>query len=86
MRIEIKQEHIDKGIKSNCERCPVALALKDATGKTYTVGYEAEVVSWDGGESLLIPKDARDFAWHFDHGNPVIPFVFEAKPAPKYWE
>jgi len=39
MQIEIRQEHIDAGLRQNATKCPIAMALNDRYGE----GYGAEV-------------------------------------------
>ena len=48
-RIEVTQDHIDRGIKQDCHNCPVALAFQDA-------GFsDAEVNNWE--VSLTVEYD-----------------------------
>lgn len=73
MRIDVTQEHIDKGLTGSCSRCPVALALWD-------VGIPA-VVHYDTAETyrdeIILPVSARAFIAAFDDGEPVKPFHFD---------
>lgn len=37
MRINVEQRHIDNGIRMSCTKCPVALAIREATGRELDV-------------------------------------------------
>jgi hypothetical protein len=37
MIIHVTQKHINKGRRANCRRCPIALAVHEATGETGVV-------------------------------------------------
>jgi hypothetical protein len=73
--VQVTQEHIDKGERHICARCPAALAMSDA-------GLEAGVYSdflylADSGESVAMPWDVARFIKKFDLGWPVEPFTFD---------
>jgi hypothetical protein len=38
MKIKVTQEHINAGIRNNPCKCPLALALNEATGREWYVG------------------------------------------------
>jgi hypothetical protein len=75
VRIEVTQEHIDNGKPKLCMSCPVALALKAATGDWYawagptSVGFNKEV--------HRVPTSVQEFMMRYDEGELVQPFAFE---------
>ena len=82
--IEVKQDHIDRGLRHSSQCCPVALALHDA-------GYtEASVltssITWrtsPGIEAVAVtPPKARQFMHDFDNQLEVAPFKFRMRRAP----
>jgi hypothetical protein len=75
MKVEVKQEHIDKGVPSNGCECPIALAL----GEMFP---DAQVLVCDGRievgfEVAAPPQEAKEFINDFDDGEPVAPFSFD---------
>lgn len=84
MIINVTQEHIDKGFRKICRACPVALAMKDATGKNFNVTplYVRDMTGVDiheefKGKRYKIPKCVTSFVENFDTEYPVEPFSFE---------
>ncbi len=80
MKVEVTQEHIDKGIMSDEESCPMALAIIDKTDNAVSVGLENIELS-DDGLWLLTKKYAHtqvsyQFIRNFDDGNEVKPHTF----------
>ncbi len=79
LKVQVTQEHIDLGTRSDSLTCPIALALK-------TLGYTAPIVN-----SLFITLDPTapfnsllwlsqkvvDWLEKFDDGKKVPPFEFE---------
>lgn len=80
MRVEVKAEHIREGRPDDAGRCPVALALHEATGKRCSATWRALFLD---GACLPIPKDVQEFVCRFDYGQPVAPFAFDLEvPCP----
>jgi hypothetical protein len=80
--ISVTAEHIAEGIREDCERCPVALAIADAfPDLTYVrVGPDNIGVQRGVGEFqtlLAVPPDAQNFIWDFDDGATPDPFTFD---------
>jgi hypothetical protein len=75
MRIEVRQEHIDKGERDRCTSCPVALALNDAGFKGAAVTFAMLNLSF----YLTVPTPPKAAEWitQFDNGDTVAPFDFE---------
>lgn len=82
MKIQVTQDHIKNGVRGNCTKDPVALALLDAgfiapwvspTRIKYTdkeFGYRHEVD---------VPENVMDFLFRFDNELPVSSFNFEVE-------
>lgn len=76
--IKVTQEHIDRGIKADCEFCPVALAAREVfnTNKlkvNYTSIHYTEDDEWDYAR---ITEELDTFMHAFDVGNHVEPQEF----------
>ena len=90
--VSITQDHINRGLRGHCGRCPVALAIKDAVrgqakrfrGKVEVFNSRANIRSYDGERTALagrwvMPLDVGDFIYDFDiggRGPRVRPFTF----------
>jgi hypothetical protein len=81
MRIEVTQEDIDNGTKGRCRLCPIALAVRRATGSPDAwvddthIMWGASWGAWDG--VAMTPRSAWSFMASFDSGQDVQPFSFE---------
>ena len=77
-KIQVTQEHIDKGKRVNPSCCPVALAIR---GKTVWIpNVTSMYVTFDEKiYTAWLPAVAAEFVNSFDSGNPVKPFEFEMK-------
>ena len=84
MCIDVTQEHIDDGLESDCQRCAVALALKERFGDLAWVCVgtgKAEVIFDDVVDGALVREsydftietNVREFIKDFDSGNDVSP-------------
>lgn len=76
MKIKVTQEHIDRGTKKACSTCPVALALREATGMECEVSTTIAFLP-NNDNGIPLPIDAKDFIRRFDAGTLVQPFEFE---------
>lgn len=82
MKVSVTQDHIDRGIGSDCGKCPVALALEGCGMERVKIMDEADEVSFfypklNKTVRLLVPGKVYDFVVEFDCGQPVFPFEFE---------
>ena len=78
MNLRIKQRHIDNGVKSCSERCPISLALVENGCIRPNVGIQA--IGFDVyGKRVYCntPDDAQQFISDFDNGRTVQPRVIE---------
>lgn len=65
MVIKVTKEHIRRGVKGKTDRCPLALAIREATGNR-----EAWVDNYKGGAKgrvFLLNEKARKFVRKFDN-------------------
>jgi hypothetical protein len=89
MLVSVTAKDIAAGLRADCGECPIALAMRRATGMTenrFTAAYVA--VTGDRAtlcrgkrkphEDWRLPQEAVSFQRAFDAGRPVEPFEFEA--------
>lgn len=84
MRIDVTQEDIVKGAPEDCGRCPIALAIRRATGwERVNVDYTTVQPDRDNLQDLIdLPAEAVEFISLFDKGQcAVAPFSFELEGA-----
>ena len=76
MLIEVTQEDIDHGIRNDCTECPVALAIKRASGNWFGV----IVLVLNGicvrGRTYRTPRQVAQFIQAYDRGESVGPITF----------
>lgn len=82
--IHVLRRHIDEGLKSDCNRCPVALALHEHTGLPHvSAGPTALIASSTLGNFAEFyaqtPQIVRKFMAEFDNGEVIAPFNFTVK-------
>jgi hypothetical protein len=77
LTIDVRQEHIDRGVPRAFQTCPIALAAKEATGATWVS--MALAVLWIGNHEWFGDETVAAFTSAFDCGVPVHPsrFVFK---------
>lgn len=75
MRIKVKATHIRKGVQCSYCRCPVNLALEEATGEICSTGYTTLTC---GARQFATPRTVIEFMKQFDAGGrrTVAPFEF----------
>lgn len=76
MIVSVTQEHIDQGVRGDCSKCAIALAIKDIPE------FKNEQVEVDGGihiggQAYYMPDRAIDFITRYDAGLRCVPFTFE---------
>lgn len=86
MLINVTQDHIDRGVASDCEKCPVALAVFEAVpGCVYADVSDAGVMCHQENKEtgairvlkIRTPYSVFSFYSAFDSGREVSPFSFE---------
>lgn len=82
MKIKVEQRHIDAGEVSQCRRCPVALAIWEATGIEVAV-YPMTGIYFSDWVIVETPRDVADFISHFDYHEKCEPFEFDLPWPPK---
>lgn len=76
MKISIAAKHIKRGLRKSSSQCPVALAMREATGKNWLVGaLVARLV--EEQPDIPLPEKAKDWIAHWDAGKKRRPFSFE---------
>jgi hypothetical protein len=83
--INVTAEHIAAGERENCERCPVALAIRDAFPHLVYIEVAPEGISislrgadiWGLKAHVDVAREVQEFIRAFDSGEPVEPFTFE---------
>jgi hypothetical protein len=82
MKVEVKQEHINRGWPGEPTGCPVFLAVQDKlpsvaeiTSK-YIYYWRRLSSSVRYEERFLLPSSAKKFIKKFDSGKQVEPFTF----------
>lgn len=88
MKIKVTQKHIDEAEKLSREKgsirslvCPVALALADALGKKFRVGYSACWSTSNQEERYKLPEKVTSFIISVDNNEEVKPFAFTLRGA-----
>src|SRR6266404_6219339 len=76
MLIAVTQKHIDEGKRRHCHRCPVALALREATDRS-DIEVLSKYAGVPSGWSWNLPYEAQKSIDDFDMGRPVKPFEFQ---------
>jgi len=78
IRVEVTALDIEEGIPSVSCRCPLARAIKRATGlrKVWVFG---DVVEFKQYKSAKLPRKCAEFVKAIDIGNWVKPFSFSFK-------
>jgi len=76
VRVTVTAKDIVRGRRSIADRCPVALALKRATGRRWEVYF---TVLQDVGRrrGIKTPDQVAEFCERYDDGVGMRPFTFE---------
>ena len=77
--IKVTQEHINKGIKNICNKCPVALALNEyfnISSASVSHNYLSVVMKNWIARRWSTPETVSKFIKNFDTDNVVTPFEF----------
>ena len=83
--INVTAEHIARGERENCERCPVALAIRDAFPDLAYIEVAPEGIGIGppgadiyGIEAHIdVPREVQEFIWDFDDSGRGEPFSFD---------
>lgn len=78
MKIEVKQEHIEKGQKGSPFLCPIAWAIREQTDLK-SFGVTPEYIRIKHKYIWNIPKKVSVFIQKFDNDEQVKPFSFNLK-------
>lgn len=75
MLIKVTAKDIKEGVAGNCSLCPVALALKRASGQDLVKAGSMYIEV--GNNSFQTPPEASRFMFRFDTRLSPLPFTFE---------
>lgn len=80
MKVQVTQEDIDAGIRKECMKCPVALAVKRMFPDHHVkVGITRIYLKKDGiTSSYRLPQKIAVKIARFDDGAAMVPMEFEA--------
>ena len=84
MKIKVTKKHIQAGVMSCPDRCPLALAIKEATGLKVLVDLGGKIHFPDARVSLRGNAELGKFVARFDNSFPVKPFQFNIKKLRAY--
>ena len=82
VQIEVTQAHIDRGIKSNCVSCPIALSISEVIKATIKLQAHFNTIFLFGPDDLnyeiMTPMNVSGFmlTHDYDHLGGVSPFTF----------
>ena len=80
MKIQVTQQHIDKGVRGSCSSDPICLAMKDAGFfRPWVSPDRIKTVGFNGGymcEEFAVPESVLDFMRLYDNNLRVQPFEF----------
>lgn len=84
MTVQVTAEDIQKGVRGQSCKCPVALAMKRTLRlrKSIVACYGCSYTLWDSKFKRVMkigkfPRSVRLFIRAYDKGEPVAPFTFE---------
>lgn len=77
MKINVTKSDIRSGVRYKYDKCPVARAIKRATGKKNIIVIPTGVLC--GKKSMRLPNIAAEFISDFDAKRLVEPFSFNLK-------
>ena len=79
--VEVRQVHIDTGIRLLGGQCPIALAIADKGLSGVTISsYESHWFSDSKWQCAILPDDAVRFVKAFDNHRVTKPFTFQLRP------
>lgn len=80
VEVSVTETDIMFGKKGSCTQCPIAYAVKRATGRKRNVVVDGQYLTINPDrpceQEMHLPKKARDFVIKFDSGKKVKPFKF----------
>lgn len=87
VHVEVTAEDIERGVRKDCARCPIARALVRAM-PAHSVEVESEIVmAWATEpplvETATLPHAAAAFVNAFDHDRTVEPLSFDLEFEPE---
>ena len=80
IKVEVTQRHINSGLKRDCNKCPVALVLKEIfpnASRIIVGGFAIDMYALGEEYFHNFPDSVGNFTLAFDDGKEVEPFAFE---------
>jgi hypothetical protein len=85
LTIEVTDAHLQVGIVSNCEYCPIALAIRPYVAFSYTISVGTQAIGitpvtkeFDAFRYVsVLPEKVTALIGSYDMGKPTEPFSFE---------
>ncbi len=75
LKVGVEYGDIDYGVKDDTDSCPVAIALKRATGRKNVAVFSRQYFQI-GRKWYIMPKSVKSFISKFDKGLACQPFNF----------
>jgi hypothetical protein len=72
MKIQVTQDHIDRGMQGDCADCPIALAIKEQLKPFLVAVYSVDIIVFKSpsqGTSYKHTKESIQFISKFDRGD-----------------
>lgn len=81
LHTEVEQVYIDAGVRRDCNRCPVALALLGQHAITAKVAYDRALLSMANGDKLVRwnDPDMSSRIQKYDETGVMEPFSFDVE-------
>ncbi len=77
VKVDVTEEDITRGVRGSCTACPVALALRRATGTNWASVDDSVMESAHSFNRAETPPEVVKFIYLFDAQGRVEPFSFE---------
>ena len=81
VQIEVTQAHIDRGVREECYKCPVSLAIGDRLNESsFAEVFHEEVSIWGndtgGYDDIPFPENVSRRIYVYDNEYIMFPFTF----------
>ena len=79
IHVEVTQEDIEQASRASASTCPIARAVKRATGANRVTVYDAILIDGEDFEKYHTPPEAFEWLKRYDDGHKVEPISFTLK-------
>ena len=82
IEIQVTEEHIKDGKRTDCKFCPVALAIRDKVKSEYIVDITEIIFIYNSQRLIKLDHtpETKAFIPDFDSYDPDLPACFQPKP------